>query len=317
MSDRHQAAELSPMPALFHKLRRPRYWLSGLAVIASSVSVLTQHWDDRARLWLQEHSTPLVDRLASVWLPGYRAVIQAKALYGLEEDETSGLTYNSATGTLFTVTGKNPLLVELSLEGEILRRIVLKGFADPEAVEMIDNGRMAIVDERRRQLTTFTLEDDDLELDAADFPGFDLGFADAGNKGFEGLGWDSRSQSLLLGKERSPLGLFSLPFPGEDGAVGALQPLMAGNLGLRDISSLSVDGRTGHLLVLSDESRMLLELDRSGQPVSFLSLAGGLNGLDQGIEQAEGVAMDDDGNIYIVAEPNLFYVFSKSAPDAG
>ena len=90
---------------------------------------------------------PLVDRLASVWLPGYRAVIQAKALNGLEEDETSGLTYNPATGTLFTVTGKNPLLVELSREGEVLRRIQLKGFSDPEAVEMMDNGRMAIVDE--------------------------------------------------------------------------------------------------------------------------------------------------------------------------
>ncbi|WP_161866146.1 SdiA-regulated domain-containing protein [Pseudomonas yangonensis] len=305
------------MSALLQKIRRPRYWLSGLTVIALSAVAQTQHWDDRAQLWLQERSTPLVDRLASVWLPGYRAVIQAKALDGLEEDETSGLTYNPATGTLFTVTGKNPLLVELSREGEVLRRIELKGFADPEGVEMMDNGRMAIVDERRRQLTTFTLGNDDLELDAADFQGFDLGFAEAGNKGFEGLGWDSRSHSLLLGKERAPLGLFSLPFPGEDGSAGALQPLMAGNPGLRDISSLSVDERTGHLLVLSDESRMLLELDRAGNPVSFLSLSGGLNGLDRGIEQAEGVAMDDEGNIYIVAEPNLFYVFSKPAPKAG
>lgn len=303
------------MPALLHTIRRPRYWLSGLVVVVLGTLAQTQHWDDRAQLWLQERSTPLIDRLASVWLPGYRAVIQAKALTGLEKDETSGLTYNPLTGTLFTVTGKHPLLVELSREGDVLRRIELKGFADPEGVEMMDNGRMAIVDERRRQLTTFTLGDDDLELDAANFPGFDLGFAEAGNKGFEGLGWDSRSHSLLLGKERGPLGLFSLPFPG--GHAGQLQPLMAGNLGVRDISSLSVDERTGHLLVLSDESRMLLELDRSGHPVSFLSLTGGLNGLEQGIKQAEGVAMDEEGNIYIVAEPNLFYVFSKLAPDAG
>lgn len=131
---------------------------------------LTQHWGDRAQLWLQERSTPLVERLASIWLPGYRAVIQAKALNGLEQDETSGLTYNPATGTLFTVTGKHPLLVELSREGEVLRRIQLKGFADPEAVEVMEDGRMAIVDERRRQLTTFTLHDGDLELDAADYP---------------------------------------------------------------------------------------------------------------------------------------------------
>jgi len=303
------------MPSRRSRFSRPRYWLSGMAVLAVITVVKTQHLDDRALLWWQEGRTPLVERLSSVWLPGYRAVIQAKALSGLEQDETSGLTYNPVTGTLFTVTGKNPLLVELSREGEVLRRIQLKGFADPEAVEMMDNGRMAIVDERRRQLTTFILHDDDLELDAADFPGFDLGFAESGNKGFEGLGWDSRSHSLLLGKERSPLGLFSMPFPGADDDVGVLHPLASANLGLRDISSLSVDERTGHVLVLSDESRMLLEIDRAGQPVSFLSLNAGFNGLEQGIKQAEGVAMDEEGNIYIVAEPNLFYVFSKSQPD--
>ncbi len=305
------------MPSLRSRFSRPRFWFSGIALLALAAAVKTQHWDDRAQLWLQERSTPLVSRMASVWLPGYRAVIQAKALSGLEEDETSGLTYNPATGTLFTVTGKNPLLVELSRGGEVLRRIRLKGFADPEAVEMMDSGRMAIVDERRRQLTTFTLHDGDVELDAADFPGFDLGFAEAGNKGFEAVAWDARSSSLMLGKERSPMGLFSLPFPGEDGAVGVMQPFSYGNLGMRDISSLSIDARTGHALVLSDESRMLLEIDRAGQPVSFLSLAGGLNGLDRGIEQAEGVTMDEQGNIYIVAEPNLFYVFSKEQPDAG
>ncbi|XLY87887.1 SdiA-regulated domain-containing protein [Ectopseudomonas mendocina] len=305
------------MPSLRSRFSRPRFWLSGIALLALAAAVKTQHWDDRAQLWLQERSTPLVSRMASVWLPGYRAVIQAKALSGLEEDETSGLTYNPATGTLFTVTGKNPLLVELSREGEVLRRIRLKGFADPEAVEMMDNGRMAIVDERRRQLTTFTLHDGDVELDAADFPGFDLGFAEAGNKGFEAVAWDARSSSLMLGKERSPMGLFSLPFPGEDGTAGVMQPFSYGNLGMRDISSVSIDARTGHALVLSDESRMLLEIDRAGQPVSFLSLAGGLNGLDRGIEQAEGVTMDEQGNIYIVAEPNLFYVFSKEQPDAG
>nr|WP_322940578.1 SdiA-regulated domain-containing protein [Pseudomonas sp. s4] len=305
------------MSTVLRTLRRPRYWLPALAAVTLGTLTLTQHWDDRAQLWLQERSTPLVERLASIWLPGYRAVIQAKALSGLEQDETSGLTYNPVTGTLFTVTGKNPLLVELSREGEVLRRIQLKGFSDPEAVEMMDNGRMAIVDERKRQLTTFTLHDGDLELDAADYPGFDLGFADAGNKGFEALAWDARSSSLMLGKERSPMGLFSLPFPGAYGAAGVMQPFGDGNLGMRDISSLTIDARTGHALVLSDESRMLLELDRSGHPVSFLSLTGGLNGLEQGIKQAEGVTMDEEGNIYIVAEPNLFYVFSKVQADAG
>lgn len=305
------------MPSLRSRFSRPRYWLSAVAVFGVVAAVQALHWDDRALLWWQEGQTSEVERRASVWLPGYRVVVQGRALAGLENDETSGLTYNPATGTLFTVTGKHPLLVELSRAGEVLRRIQLNGFADPEGVEMLDGGRMAIIDERRRQLTTFTLDEHALSLDAADFPGFDLGFADSGNKGFEGIAWDARTHSLMLGKERSPMGLFSLPFPGEDGAAGVMQPFGYGNLGLRDISSLSIDTRTGHALVLSDESRMLLELDRGGQPVSFLSLSAGRNGLAHSIEQAEGVTMDDDGNIYIVAEPNLFYVFRKIEPDAG
>ncbi|MCP9630896.1 SdiA-regulated domain-containing protein, partial [Rhodopseudomonas palustris] len=78
-------------------------------------------------------------------------------------------------------------------------------------------------------------------------------------------------------------------------------------------SALSVDPRTGHTLVLSAESHLLLELDEKGEPVSFISLLGGFNGLDSKIPRAEGVAIDDEGTIYMVSEPNLFYVFRKKS----
>ncbi|MCK1978000.1 SdiA-regulated domain-containing protein, partial [Jeotgalicoccus huakuii] len=73
-----------------------------------------------------------------------------------------------------------------------------------------------------------------------------------------------------------------------------------------------VDPRTGHLLALSADSNMLLELDEQGQQVSFMTLLGGFNGLRDTIPRAEGVAMDDKGNLYMVSEPALFYRFRKN-----
>ena len=270
-----------------------------------------RHWDDRLSFWAEEQQVSAVEQQQSIWLPGYRAVLQGKPLQGLEGDEVSGLTYSPDSDTLFTVTGKHPQLIELTLDGQVMRRIDLLGFANPEGVEMLADGRLAIIDERKRTLTTFKLGALTRSLEFADLASFDLGFIDAGNKGFEGIAWDSRNERVLLGKERGPLGLFSMPFPGEDGAVGVLEPLSSGHLFLRDISSLSYDARTGHALVLSDESRLLLEVDEQGEPVSFISLSRGMNGLRGGIEQAEGVTMDTAGNIYIVSEPNLFYVLRK------
>jgi uncharacterized protein YjiK len=73
-----------------------------------------------------------------------------------------------------------------------------------------------------------------------------------------------------------------------------------------------VDPRTGHLLVLSADSNMLLELDEQGEQVSFMTLLGGFNGLGDTLPRAEGVAMDGQGNLYMVSEPNLFYRFRKN-----
>lgn len=280
-----------------------------LAAGLFSVSYL--HWDDQLAFWAKEQRVNAAEQSQSIWLPGYRAVLQGKPVQGLEDDELSGLTYSAETNTLFTVTGKRPQLIELNLKGEVMRRIDLHGFANPEGVEMLSGGRLAIIDERKRTLTTFKLGALTRSLEFTDLASYDLGFADAGNKGFEGIAWDGRNERVLLGKERGPLGLFSLPFPGEEGAAGTLQPMTSGHLFLRDISSLSYDARTGHALVLSDESRLLLEVDEQGEPVSFISLARGMNGLQRGIAQAEGVTMDADGNIYIVSEPNLFYVLRK------
>lgn len=303
------------MPISFARAPRRRLLLNItllLLVLATLAVGREWHWFDLLRLAWRECSVTPPARAAAIWLPDYRLALET-SLNGLEKDETSGLTWSPQTGTLFTVTGKHPQLVELSPDGAVLRRIRLTGFSNPEGVEALGDGRLAVVDERRRLLALFRLPPDVDSFSLADAQRFDLDLADAGNKGFEGLGWDARTNRLLLARERPPA-LFGLAVSADGEIVGDLQPLPSEGLPVRDLSSLTVDPRSGHFLLLSDESRLLVELDREGRPFSFISLLGGFNGLDRGIRQAEGVAMDGVGNLYVIGEPNRFYVFRKAQP---
>lgn len=81
---------------------------------------------------------------------------------------------------------------------------------------------------------------------------------------------------------------------------------------MRNLSSLSIDPRTGHMLALSADSHLLLEVDEQGEQVSFMTLLGGMNGLKDTIPRAEGVALDEAGTLYMVSEPNLFYSFHRA-----
>ncbi|EPL14815.1 SdiA-regulated domain-containing protein [Pseudomonas sp. CF161] len=303
-----------PLPKL-KTARRSRFvmrWYSWLLLVGVIVYGLAyaMHWDDRGWLWVQEGFETPVARQESVWLPDYRAVIDAKVLPGMEKDEASDLTYNPQTKTLFSVMGKNPFLVELSLQGDVLRKMPLVGWGNPEGVAALENGLLAIVDERQHLLTIVKVDASTRELNIADFPQYDLGPSKDQNKAFEAIAWNPRKQQLLLGEERPPA-LFTWSSDGSQVLKGDKQKLASDELDLRNLSALGIDPRTGHTLVLSADSHLLLELDEAGEQVSFMTLLGGFNGLKSTIPRAEGVAMDDAGVLYMVSEPDLFYRFEK------
>ncbi|SEB41434.1 Uncharacterized protein YjiK [Pseudomonas saponiphila] len=305
-------AHLLPKPHLVRRLRLRMRWYSWLllaGVICYGVASV-MHWDDRGALWVQEGFVSSAERNASVWLPSYRAVIDAKVLPGMERDEASDLSYNPHTKTLFSVMGKNPFLVELTLQGDVLRKMPLVGWNNPEGVAVLENGLLAIVDERQHSLVIVKVDGNTQALNIADFPQYDLGPSKDQNKAFEAIAWNPRKQQLLLGEERPPA-LFTWNSDGSQVLKGDKQKLASDELDLRNLSALGIDPRTGHVLVLSADSHLLLELDEQGEQVSFMALLGGFNGLKKTIPRAEGVAMDEAGNLYMVSEPNLFYRFEK------
>ncbi|KPW39029.1 SdiA-regulated [Pseudomonas coronafaciens pv. atropurpurea] len=284
-------------------------WLLLVALMGYGLA-FAMHWDDRSLLWFQERFETKAGRHASIWLPDYHVDIDAKALPGMEKDEASDLSYNPVSKTLFAVMGKNAFLVELTLTGDVLRKIPLVGWSNPEGVAVMNDGLIAITDERQHKLTVVKVSADTKTLNIADFPQYELGKSDNQNKGFEGIAWDPLRQQLILGEERPPA-LYTWKSNGSDVLQGDKQKLPSRSLDMRNLSSLSIDPRTGHMLALSADSHLLLEVDEQGEQVSFMTLLGGMNGLKDTIPRAEGVALDEAGTLYMVSEPNLFYSFSK------
>ncbi|MFJ3482675.1 SdiA-regulated domain-containing protein [Pseudomonas sp. NPDC090202] len=300
-------------PPLTSPKRRPRFrwsWLLIAVLVILAGLSYAWHWDDRGLLWLHERSASPAEKAASIWLPDYQVEIDAKPLVGMEKDEASDLSYDPVSKTLYSVMGKNAFLAELALNGDVIRKIPLVGWSNPEGVAVLGNGHIAIVDERQHLMTIVTVTPDTKTLNIADFPKYDLGPSKDQNKAFEGIAWDPRNQQLLFGEERPPA-LFSLKADGSNAVSGEKVRVKNDNIILRNLSALYADQKTGHLLVLSAESHMLLELDEHGNKVSFMTLLHGLNGLKQTIPRAEGVTMDENRTIYMVSEPNLFYSFKK------
>ncbi|MCD5997024.1 SdiA-regulated domain-containing protein [Pseudomonas sp. CDFA 602] len=256
------------------------------------------------------------DSREAIGLDQYRVVIEERVIDGLADD-VSGLSYDPDRKSLFTVTNQNAEMVELSLGGRILRRITLTGFGDAEAVEYISPGVYVISDERQQRLIKVHIDDSTRSLNAADAEQLTLGLNAGGNKGYEGLAYDRRGERLFVARERDPVQIIEVrgfPKTNADGPNN-LQVISDSKrdagLFVRDLSSLQFDQGSGHLLALSDESKQILELDTDGRPIGSSSLKKGQMGLSKSVPQAEGVAMDDDGTLYLVSEPNLFYVFRK------
>lgn len=297
-----------------------RLLLAVLLVALSALVLLGQSFRvfDRAWFAVQEwrHADAWKER--SIWLPDYRVRIEAQPIEGLNDD-VSALTFDPDRRTLFTVTNQPAQIIELSLQGKVLRTIPLTGFGDAEAIEYISRGVYVITDERQQRLVKVRLEDDTRFIDAADAQQLSLGIGLNGNKGFEGLAYDAEGKRLFVAKERDPVRIYEIhgfPTPRRTNRSPCVvdDPGRDKRLFVRDLSSLQFDEGTGHLLALSDESRLVVELDTDGEPVSTLSLLRGMHGLKRSVPQAEGVAMDDRGVLYLVSEPNLFYVFSKDEP---
>jgi uncharacterized protein YjiK len=185
-----------------------------------------------------------------------------------------------------------------------------------EGITYLGDNLLLLAEERKHALVVVEVPDRPGALFREDYRALTLGLELGGNQGFEGTGYDRAGDRLFVVKEHSPRKLYEIrglkaSIEGDFNLDVIDREAWIENVFATDLSSVHYDERTGHLALLSDESKVLMELDGKGKLISFRSLLGGFAGLQDGVPQGEGMTFDDRGNLYLVSEPNLFYKFER------
>ncbi|ECJ2541921.1 hypothetical protein FNI64_16115 [Salmonella enterica subsp. salamae] len=246
------------------------------------------------------------DKPSALALNSYKAVIQQKPVSAVKSN-LSGLTYSAEDRMLFAVINNPPELVWLTTEGQLVGRMPLQGIHDPESIAWSGGNQFLIGSEKDGAVykTQVDIQRGAMQIiSMVKLEGYDK----AKNKGLEGTAWDAKNERLYAAKERKPIVIKEVEMS-KNGITRVLPSAITASVS--DVSGLEYYAPTDSLLVLSDESKMILEVSSEWRVRDRLFLTAEWSGLREDIPQPEGIAMDNENNLYIVSEPNLFYKFSR------
>jgi uncharacterized protein YjiK len=261
--------------------------------------------------------------------------------------EASTVTYDWDTDTLFVVGDGGTSVVQVSKTGALIDSMTLAPggspqgteFYDTEGVSYVGGGKFVMVEERYRQVNLFTY-----------VPGATLHRTDAqtvklgttiGNIGLEGVTWDPKTGDYIFVKEKDPRSIFesAIDFaagtasngsPTTDESVDLFDPNLVSTLDFSDVfalsnlPSLSGDPTYDQLLIISQESAKIVQVDRSGNVKHTLTMvADPSDTISVPDMTMEGVTMDRNGTLYVAGEdgggdvnhPQLWVYVPSTAPD--
>jgi uncharacterized protein YjiK len=295
---------------------------AGIVLIAALVGVsgVFVHFGLPGQLYAHWHNSWYGNQAPdkNIWLPDYKVAIEGKPIPGITD--LSGLAYDPDHDRILGITNSVPMeILALTRDGDLLERYPLIGFEDTEGIAYMGKGRVVIVDEQQQRLHIFTLPEiaGPIRAEQTESLAIEINLSEH-NKGFEGVTYDPANDRIFAIKERDPRQLYSVT--GMLGSIGNRMQIRIKDLTAwvdrgvfsKDLSEGYYDPRTGHLLLLSEQSSNLTELDQQGNFVSILSLRALAGDLKHTLPQAEGMTMDNKGELYIVSEPNLFYRFTQT-----
>jgi len=249
--------------------------------------------------------------------------------------EASAVTYARDRNSLFFVGDEGMGVVEVSTAGQTLGSMAFNWTGtgssnnDAEGLTYLGNGQLVVVDERPQIAYRFDyVASGSVVLNNQPKVAITGSTASVGNKGTEGISFDPRDGRFFSVKQDDPaeLRVSTLNFAvGFGNATTTTLHSGASSLfglnSLSDVQTLSpVDalaGETaaGNLLILSLDSKKLIEIDAAGNTLSQFDLSGVTT------QAIEGVTIDHLGTIYLVAEDSgqtssRLIVLSAPVPEA-
>jgi len=200
--------------------------------------------------------------------------------------EPSGLAYNRATGALMVVSDALPDIFEIGLDGALRRTIPAAG-ADLEGVAVSPTGdSLYVVEERLQQVVRVSAAGERLES-------FPVRVATLDNSGLEGIAIDARGRLWVANEKDTRL---LLEFTGTQ-EVSRIEITC-----VDDLSGICCDPADQSLWIISDESRKIIKISRTGAPLAEWALP---------FDKGEGIAFAGD-KLYIVNDQDSkLYIFAK------
>jgi uncharacterized protein YjiK len=246
--------------------------------------------------------------------------------FSLLAQEASAVTYDWDTDTLFVVGDGGTSVVQVTKTGALINSMTLAPggspqgteFYDTEGVSYVGGGKFVIIEERYRQVSLFTYVAG-ATLHRADVQTVKLGTT-IGNIGLEGVTFDPPTGHYLFTKEKEPEGIFetAIDFPAgtatngsptTDESVNLFDPALLGTLDFSDVyalsnlPSLAGDPTFDQLLIISQESGQIVQVDRSGNVKHRLTIVADPGDTISVPDMTmEGLTMDRDRVLYVVNE---------------
>lgn len=216
----------------------------------------------------------------------------------------SGLSFDPHSGRMFAIRNSRPRIVELDSRGGVLRKSPRLDLKDPEDLAIYASNDDAIlayvVEERPNRLALLSLER--RTLATLNIWRWNLG-PSKGNRGPEGVTIDWVRGELYIVYEKPPrmVRISLRDVDPNELAVNRGELVETPLDGVKDASGITwtPDG----LFLLSDDSRCVVHLSGARERLALPH------------RQAEGLAFDGNGRLWVIGEPDELVVFEARSDD--